>query len=798
MLTKLISYCSIMSVKSKAWFWLGQFIIVCALLIFNQIKQPLKLNGDLTALFADKAQYQLSNVTDKISQAATNKQLVLVAAKDLSVAIAQADKLTQQLNELTLVKSAQTRFDQVATFDDIVQQYLPYQQQLLTLKMRTLLQGDDKDSLFAYQFSLLNQVSNQAVSLTLASDASLSLADYLSRPVLASSALTLKQDHLVAHQDNTYYVLVIFTSESSAINIDSAQQLVSQFEALIANDEAQYLYTGALFYTSKASSIGQFEMMLYGSISLLATLLLIAWVYRSMAALLATFTLVLVSFVYGYLALSQVYSEINIIAFVFSVTLIGIAVDYSFHALTQLTFAKRNIGENRSENKVSEQPLNHISASLTMSFMTTAAGYSLLIFAPFILFQQIAIFTLFGLFGALITVLLLFPLLLPLLNNAKRNLKLPSSANKVNVFQQALVGFVKQYKVVVLAVFIACLALTTTITISNDVRSFYSPDSQLKAHENQVSDLLKQKWQLGYFLVQSPTEQGVLAQEERLVAQLQPLIQQGLLSNVSAISQWLPSVKVQQEDHALLQQALKQGKFQQLQQVMPQANWKIKAEIDALVVGDWLSTDIGKMYQGQWLVDKTQSPTQFYSVVRIAGTAEVSRLQQVAKNSSAKQASVAQVHFIDKTNDISTQLALFSQQLIWLLMAAVVAAFFVFVWRYGFYMATLGVITPVFAVVFAFLLSYVIQGSLNIFNLVAGILIIALGLDYSVFYAEHGLVSKVTLTTLMSALSSVLVFAMLIFSSMSVIASFGLTIFIGVLAAFLLAPIVTLAKSDSA
>ena len=85
---------------------------------------------------------------------------------------------------------------------------------------------------------------------------------------------------------------------------------------------------------------------------------------------------------------------------------------------------------------------------------------------------------------------------------------------------------------------------------------------------------------------------------------------------------------------------------------------------------------------------------------------------------------------------------MFSQQLVWLLMAAIIAAFAVFIWRYGFYAAVLGVITPVFSILVAFLLSQVIQESLNIFNLVAGLLIIALGLDYSVFYAEHGLVKK--------------------------------------------------------
>ncbi len=96
----------------------------------------------------------------------------------------------------------------------------------------------------------------------------------------------------------------------------------------------------------------------------------------------------------------------------------------------------------------------------------------------------------------------------------------------------------------------------------------------------------------------------------------------------------------------------------------------------------------------------------------------------------------------------------------------------------------------------ALIVSYYIQQNLNIFNLVAGILILALGLDYSVFYAEHGFAKKVTLTTFMSALSSVFVFAILMFSSMPTITSFGLTVFVGVLLTFLLAPIVTIARKN--
>ena len=51
----------------------------------------------------------------------------------------------------------------------------------------------------------------------------------------------------------------------------------------------------------------------------------------------------------------------------------------------------------------------------------------------------------------------------------------------------------------------------TFVTVKNDIREFYSPDNQLKSHENQVKSLLKQEWQLGYFLVKvEQLKQGVL------------------------------------------------------------------------------------------------------------------------------------------------------------------------------------------------------------------------------------------------------------------------------------------------
>jgi len=814
-----------LSTSTKVKIWCLQFIVVLVLLLFSQVEsnnflgKPLKLNADLTSLFdsevnseIDSDKQAIAQIADKISQAASRQNIILVGATSLELAVGEADAFARKLSQISSVSSVQTNFSKMAQLSDISKQYLPFKQQLLSQAMTTLLSEGSSEDIFAYQFSLLNQVANQAVSLTIEQAPQLALADFLSRPLSGSSALTLKNEHLVSKYQNKYYVLVSFSTDSDGINIDSAQQFVAEFSKLVNSQEPmspqsaaqtvyEYIYTGAIFYTSKASSTGQGEMMLYGGISLLATLLLIAFVYRNVTAMVATFTLIAISFIYGYLALSLFYSEISIIALIFSVTLIGIAADYSFHALTQLKFTAFTSSER-------EQPLANIRASLLMSYLTTGAGYALLLLAPFSLFKHIAVFTLFGLLGALVTVLLLYPVLLPLLtlNEGKGKAKdkskdksnnqsatMPSFAGYLNQLQQRFVGVVAKYKLLTLTTFVAAILSMGLVQFDNDIRGYYAPDAQLQANENKVKAILRQKWDLQYFLVQANSAQALLELEEQLVAQLALQVSAAQLSGFSAISQWLPSISKQKANKQLLSGAVQQGKMAKLQNMLSQGDWQVEQTFKPLLPEQWFNSSLGKMYQSQWLPHENK----FYSVVRLSGVQSTAILTEISRQLTISASASGQVNLIDKAGSISAQLAQFSRHLTWVILAAVVAALLVFISRYGLQVALLAVATPLFSLMLALLASFYLQTYLTIFNLVAGILILALGLDYSVFYAEHGLHKKVTLTTVMSALSSVFVFAILVLSSMSAISSFGLTVFIGVLITFILAPIVTLANGRS-
>jgi predicted exporter len=68
-------------------------------------------------------------------------------------------------------------------------------------------------------------------------------------------------------------------------------------------------------------------------------------------------------------------------------------------------------------------------------------------------------------------------------------------------------------------------------------------------------------------------------------------------------------------------------------------------------------------------------------------------------------------------------------------------------------------------------------------------LILALAIDYVIFYQEHGLAPRTCLAIMLSAISSALVFGMLAFSSTPAVQSFGLTVMFGIIAIFILAPL---------
>ena len=74
-------------------------------------------------------------------------------------------------------------------------------------------------------------------------------------------------------------------------------------------------------------------------------------------------------------------------------------------------------------------------------------------------------------------------------------------------------------------------------------------------------------------------------------------------------------------------------------------------------------------------------------------------------------------------------------------------------------------------------------------------LILALAIDYLIFYRERGLIQSNVVAISLSAVSSILVFGMLSFSKTPAVFSFGITVMFGITFIYLLAPMVALPTS---
>ena len=763
-----------LSSRTKLVVWCIQFAVILAGLTYLWLFKSFTIVADLNQIFSVEQDPEIQLVIDQLEQQQLRQHLLLVGHQDKATAIKYAQRAAKSLNEITGI-AVNVKFDASPKLDSIVRDYLNYPHAFISEQYRYLLQANDSQRLFNYQFNLLNDVASPWVAATLQSDKTLALADFFNQQRLPSAQLKNYDGFLIATKSEAveqvrYYVLVNFMSNGTGLDLNVAKKIAANVaslkqQALTQDTGVDYLATGAAFFTASASSSAQSEMALFGGISVLATLLLIMVIYRSVLSVFCTLFVVLVSMIYGYTALRLLFSEVNVLTLVFAVTLIGIAADYSFHALSELRFSQAKIAN----------PLHNIRSSLLLGFLTTTAGYLILVFTPLILFKQIAVFTMAGLLGALLCVLLLYPSLMLL--KAKSAMQVPNFITGLHNLQQTWLTNKLAMRWQVLFIIVALFGLMF-LDNDDDPRHFYKVPHDLITQQQTISDLLAAQWDSSYLLIASGSEQQVLRQMEQLLPQLELLQANKEIAAYSSISQWLPSISMQKSNQQLLTRAVNRGDFTQLNLVLGYDSSDILFDdYQQLDFATWQDSQVGLLFTNQWL----QSLDRYYSVIKLKRVKNSSRLKTLANSNP-------NVFFIDKVADVSKQIKQFRQQLVLIYAFSLAAAMIIFWLRYGLLNAFIAMTRPLIAILIALIVSTWFYGSLTVFNYVAGILILALGLDYCIFYAEHGLSKKITLTTFVSAASSLFVFAILIVSSTPAVRQFGFTVFIGVTVVFLLAP----------
>ncbi len=567
---------------------------------------------------------------------------------------------------------------------------------------------------------------------------------------------------------------LIYQSLSGTLKAGDTVDQITQINTFINKVTKQYKHqnadiirSGFAFHSTAAEQQAKYEVSSYGLAALIGIILMVMVVFRSPLPLFLSVLGVSSSILTGLAAIACLFEEIHILTFVFAVSLVGISIDYTFHFFAHRSGPKEN------------SSLFH--KALSASLITSVLGYSLLAMAPLPLLKQVAVFMIFGLLSAYLFTRYVI--------NAHpwRQERMSDVASWLITIYHLPFRFLIITKtrllflsLVLLTLSLLVLTLQSENLFKDDIRLLITPSEALFEEEKNFRQITQSQWESGFLLVTAPNEQQLLKKTHFLDQQLKAAIQNQQINAYLALTSWLPDTHQQHENQKLIHKLLASGVAQEYLSLL-----------------DYKPEATRFLYSGKQtvsLADITQQlPVSGAQQLLLNGSdniAAIYLLQKVSDWSSVKKLTTQQPYplLIDKPNDISSVLGEIRSSVLLLLSGILILALCYLSWMFNFKDALYAIALVALAIAVSLFSSFLWMGYLNIFNLFAALLIIALGLDYIIFYLSPLSGDRVRLAILLSSISTLLAFGLLSFSATPAVASFGSGVMSGIVALILFTP----------
>lgn len=597
-----------------------------------------------------------------------------------------------------------------------------------------------------------------------------------------------RDGHLFVANGARQYVLLPMTLKVPALSMTAQETVLPLLRqagdaARKAAPEVELIQAGVILHAANASGQASAEASTIGIGSLLGIIVLMWFVFHSFKPI----SLILLSIGIGFLgALSvcwMLFGHIHLMTLVFGASLIGVAQDYGIYFLCNRLAA--------DEKTDSTALLKRLLPGLGLTLLAAVIGYMGLGLTPFPGLRQMAVFSALGLVFAWLTVVFWFPLLI-----GSRTLK---SGGLVRVYGAALQRWplLRLNRATLVAAVLFVLAAGFGISrlgANDDIRLLQNPSRHLIDDQIKLSKLLDAPTPVQYFLVRGDSAETVLQREEQLKARLDALIAAKRISGYQAMSNWVPSARTQATRRALVEEKLLAagGPLQGVAaQAGEDAQWiaatraGLLAAAAPLTLDAFLASPASEPWRHLWLGEsKDAGGTAYASIVALRGLS----------NASAPQVLMAAegldgVQWVDKVAEISSVLGRYRAYMSWVVAAAYLVVFALLFRRYR--GRTWRVLAPTALASLATLALLGYGGQhLQLFHVLALMLLLGVGVDYGIFMQEHPDRRDHTpwLAVGMSAANTILSFGLLGLSSTPALQAFGLTMLLGTALVWLLVP----------
>ena len=759
------------TLKSAALGWL----VIVAVTIGLALRQGPAFDSSILSLLPESAQQPLVQAAIEQMSNGFSQRLILVVAganeQKLRAAVAGMAEYLAKLPDIAQVYWQVDEAD-VARMRD---QLYPYRFSVIDVGVRELLLAGSYQQLSDRALArLYGPLSSMGISLV---EDPFGL--YYESTVNRSNTLNLEVEKSLLKIVDTEIpaYLLMLTLDGDPFSPGLQERVLSAITAQQGERSAaidSIAMSGLLVHAAAGARQAKNEISTIGVGSLIGIVIIMLLVFRRFKPLLLLMFPVAVGCSFATAMLLLIFDKLHLVTFAFGAGLVGVSIDYALHFL-----CARRVSS-------ASQVLRKILPGLLLGLFSSVIAYAAMALTPFPGLRQMAAFSVFGLCASWLTVVLWFPQLTRA--DKQQPLGVDAKLDKLRRRFPKLDSRPLLWLFLLLPLGLACLAIRGGES-QDDIRLLQTSPASLLQQERSLHKTLGISSSSRFLLVSADLLEQCLQIEEQLVSHLEELKDEALIGGYQALSSSLPSQRRQAENYELVRQLYERqlDPFFSLLKVSP------TIPVEALAVFNhsaqrrlspavWRQQIVGEASQGL-VVTHAESAT-VATVLQLTGELDSSagaRLNTLANTMSG-------VSYIDQVRNLSDLLGEYRTQVSAWLVFAYLVVLLVLLWRYKIQVWRI-VTPPLLASVLTLAILLQFEPGINLFHLLALILVLGIGLDMGIFLAETEEASHTWLAVSLSAITSLLAFGLLALSDTPVLHHFGITVAIGLSLVWLMAPL---------
>lgn len=745
----------------------GLLILLGAALATSGLRSPHWLNSNLLAMLPqDTVPAAARQASDRYRQTLSSKTLWLTPGDSPADAARHTEQLRQTLNDSALFQEIGPTLSE-QELQQRYRQLAPYRYQLLTPADRQAALSQP-DALIQRALARLYRPSG-ASSQQWQADPLFLFERYLAS--LSRNNAELHNGIAILSHNDRYWGMSLASTRHDSFAIDQQKQL-DAFRHQMQQDFPATLFTGIPFYAAAGAVGAEQEIRTVGLFSLICIVLLFALVFASLRPLLLALISIASGILWGLAASLWLFGELHLLALVFGASLIGVSVDYSIHYFCHL----------RGQPDASPTLVrNRLLAPLGLALLSSVLGYSAMAWAQFPGLRQVAVFSISGLVTAWLTVMLLFPAL-----SRQPGTALASWVQRLHLAMGHWQRLVLRFRWPALLIGVVIVSGMLWLAPSDDVHDYQTPPAHLQSMQQQLAQITGHS-PGAYFVVHGRDLQHWWQREQ----QLHDALQAAHIDSEALSRYWAPAQQQRTTHTALAEGVFQHSRFTRFSDTVGMtdaARQKVQADFDQpvtpLSLPDWLQRLNNPAVSQLWHGCGDEGCR---SLVLVRGRVDTSHETPLSTFNAPDQG----ITLIDDASSISELMGSLRDHLHLLLIAAyALSAMLLTLARGPAFSLRLLAVPALASLVVLGTLGW-LTGHYGLIHVLALFLILGIGIDYAIFYQQDGHTPTATLAVLFSATTTSLSFGLLGLSNTQVVHDFGFSVFIGIVAAALLAPLFT-------